>query len=131
MNLIPSQKSREPELQFESAPFKVLNGTVYFSGVCDECRPHCGAICCRVYGYVSLTEEEAKSGQYAYMEVTDGCNCEVCKRMRELGIRYTLLKQPDGSCIYLDGSRRCSIYEKRPQTCRNYSCRNVAFSLTP
>jgi hypothetical protein len=32
-------------------------------------------------------------------------------------------KKPDGSCIYLkDG--KCSIYDKRPMACREYSCKH-------
>lgn len=112
-------------------PFRILNGNVYFNGKCEECRPLCAAVCCRGYALVSLTEEEAKSGRYAYKEASDDCDCELCKKMRELGVRYTLPKQPDGGCIYLDGTRRCSIYEERPETCRRYSCVNVPFTLHP
>ncbi len=117
--------------QFEPKPYAVVNATVYFNGKCDECRPYCGAICCRAYGFVSLTKEEAESGRYAYKEVSDDCTCDTCKRMRELGIRYAVLKQPDGSCIYLDGARKCSIYEGRPETCRKYSCVKLPWVLSP
>jgi Fe-S-cluster containining protein len=51
--------------------------------------------------------------------------------MRELGLKYVLLKQPDGSCIYLDGTRKCGIYESRPETCKKYSCVNLPFALSP
>ena len=118
-----------PLLQFRSKPLEVINGTVYFSGECDKCRPHCGAICCRTYGFVALTEEEAKSGRYAYKEMSEDCNCDVCTRMRELHMKYTLPKQPDGSCMYLDGSRRCSIYADRPAVCRTYTCVGIPFAL--
>jgi Fe-S-cluster containining protein len=110
--------------------FRVINRTVYFNGDCAQCRPHCGAFCCTAYGMVSLTEEEARSGLYVYKEVTEGCECPMCTRMRESGVQYTLLKQADGSCSYLDGEHRCSIYENRPETCRKYNCRNFPFRLT-
>ena len=112
-------------------PFRVLNGHAFFSGHCEECRPYCAAVCCRGYGFVSLSEEEASSGEYQYKEITEGCKCETCTRMRELGVRYTLRKLPDGSCVYLDGGRRCSIYAKRPETCRRYSCTGVPFTIKP
>jgi Fe-S-cluster containining protein len=63
--------------------------------------------------------------------VSKDCDCATCQKMRELDMRYMLLKQPDGSCIYLDGARKCSIYQNRPETCKNYSCTNIAFVLTP
>lgn len=110
-------------------PFRVLNGHAYFNARCDECRPFCAAICCRGYGFVSLTEEEAHSGRYLYKEASDTCGCDTCKRMRELGIRFAVRKMADGSCIYLDGVRKCSIYDARPETCRNYSCLHVPFVL--
>jgi Fe-S-cluster containining protein len=114
-----------------SFPFRVLNGAAYFNGKCEECRPHCAAVCCRGYGFVSLTDEEARSGRYLYKEASDACGCAACKRMRELGIRYALRRLPDGSCFYLDGSRRCSIYDERPRTCKAYSCVGVPFTLRP
>jgi Fe-S-cluster containining protein len=126
-----SIKVNQPSLQFGSKPFVIVNATVYFSGNCDECRPHCGAACCRAYGFVALTEAEAQSGNYAYKVASGDCDCDTCKRMLELSIRYILLKQPDGSCIYLDGARKCSIYENRTETCRRYSCVNIPFGLSP
>jgi len=113
----------------QSPPFRVLNGHAYFNGRCDDCRPFCAAVCCRGYGFVSLSEEEARSGSYLYKEVSDTCGCDVCRRMHELGIRYALRKLPDGSCVYLDGGRRCGIYDTRPETCRRYTCVNVPFVL--
>ncbi len=108
----------------------MINHSVYFNGDCERCRPQCGAFCCIGYGFVSLTEDEAKSGRYVYKEAAESCGCQLCQRMRMAGVRYTLLKQRDGSCTYLDGGRRCSIYADRPETCRRYSCKNVPFSLS-
>jgi Fe-S-cluster containining protein len=126
-----STLAAQTSLQVRPSPFRVLNGSVFFNGQCEACRPFCAAICCRGYKFVSLTEDEANSGNYAYKEASDTCDCETCRKMRELKIRYTLLKQPDGSCIYLDGARKCSIYENRPETCRRYSCVSIAFVLQP
>jgi Fe-S-cluster containining protein len=34
---------------------------------------------------------------------------------------FTLARRANDDCIYLDGhSRRCTIYERRPRTCRNH-----------
>jgi Fe-S-cluster containining protein len=109
----------------------VLNGAVYFSGECERCRAFCGSVCCRGYAFVSLTQEEAESGRYIHKEVQEGCDCALCNRMREAGVRYALYKRADGACVYLDGTGKCGIYDDRPQTCRNYSCRTVAFRVVP
>lgn len=39
---------------------------------------------------------------------------------REKTSKFTLRQHSSGDCIYLDKDRRCSIYDKRPQTCRNF-----------
>jgi Fe-S-cluster containining protein len=117
--------------QSPALPFRVLNGAAFFNGVCDECRPFCAAVCCRGYSFVSLTDEEAKSGRFVFKQASDSCNCDVCSKMRELGIRYSLLRLADGSCFYLDGTRKCSIYDDRPKTCKNYSCTSVPFTFRP
>lgn len=124
-------KATKPLPKSGAYPFIVINRSVYFNGNCDQCRPHCGAVCCSGYGFVGLTEEEAKSGRYGYRQVTEGCECNTCKRMLELGLQYVLLKHPDGNCIYLDGTRGCGIYESRPETCKKYSCVNIPFNLSP
>jgi hypothetical protein len=34
---------------------------------------------------------------------------------------FTLVQHSSGDCLYLDReSRRCTIYERRPDTCRNH-----------
>lgn len=34
---------------------------------------------------------------------------------------FTLARRASGDCIYLDGkTRRCTIYDRRPDTCRNH-----------
>lgn len=121
----------EPPLEVKSPTFKVLNGMVYFNGKCEECRPSCAAVCCRGYSVIALTEDEAKSGIYNYKAASETCECNTCKRMRELGVRYALRRLSDGSCVHLDGNRRCSIYKDRPETCREYSCINIPFTLNP
>lgn len=36
--------------------------------------------------------------------------------------RVTLARQADGSCHYLQ-DKQCTIYERRPATCRSFDCR--------
>lgn len=115
----------------EASPFRILNGAAYFNGDCETCRPYCAAVCSRGYSFVSLTKEEARSGHYALKEESPDYNCSICQRMREVGTKYTLLKRQDGSCFYLDGTNRCSIYAHRPETCRQYTCAKTAFRISP
>ena len=34
--------------------------------------------------------------------------------------KFTLAQKPDNSCVFLDHHKRCTIYEDRPDTCRNH-----------
>ncbi len=98
---------------------------VSFNGVCEECRPYCESLCCQVYKFVGLSEAEVNSGRYQYISETPGCECETCVEMRQAGVRYSLIKNPDFSCIYLDEHKMCGVYEIRPQTCRTYNCKGL------
>jgi Fe-S-cluster containining protein len=104
--------------------YELEEDIVIFNGNCEVCRPYCQSLCCQVYKFVELSEAEAKSGLYQYIEETPGCACEKCAEMREAGIRYSLTKTPDHSCVNLDEHKMCSIYEIRPQTCRTYNCKD-------
>jgi len=54
----------------------------------------------------------------------------IAKRLKKSGIiahfnfkaeRFTLTRLANDDCLYLDGlTRRCTIYDKRPDTCRNH-----------
>jgi len=41
----------------------------------------------------------------------------------ERGLVPVLKRKPNGDCVYLDGG--CTIYERRPHTCRVFDCREV------
>lgn len=34
--------------------------------------------------------------------------------------KYTLAQKPDQTCYFLDSNKRCTIYENRPDTCRQH-----------
>ena len=104
--------------------FELEPDFVIFNGNCDQCRPYCESACCQIYDNVELTVEEAKSGRYKFVEEDPNCDCTTCITMRKLGIKYSLAKTPDYSCVYLDERKMCSIYLTRPQTCRNYTCKD-------
>ena len=110
-----------------SKSYIILNGTVKFNGVCDDARSHCGSVCCK-RTLVLLTEDEKKSGKYEYSEPTPDCGCVACQLMHKTG-RAALKRKTEG-CIYLDGSNKCSIYEDKPQQCKDFKCQDVWWNLT-
>jgi len=73
---------------------------------CDAGRRlGCNTFCCRLI--VRFYEDERPPSE-------DGSTPKGC-----------VDKAPDGLCIHLDGeTHRCSIWEKRPRVCREYSCNN-------
>ena len=94
------------------------------NSLCDACR----ASCCTMPAEVRIAD-------LVRMEVVDSFEAEeplrfIAKRLLKAGLidhfnhkseRFTLARRANGDCIYLDGTtRRCTIYEKRSDTCRNH-----------
>lgn len=109
--------------------YETDGNVVSFNGKCNECRPYCGTLCCIAYEYVALSEEEAKSGLYRYIQVDEGCDCAKCEGMRAANVQYSLIKNADRRCSYLSADHKCTIYDTRPQTCRVYDCSTLVFPL--
>lgn len=95
----------------------------YRKNLCDDCHGDC----CRLPVEVHLSELESMGLAYENEIELDLKN--LLKRLKKEGIyrlydqktgTLTLSQQRDDSCLYLDKNRRCSIYERRPQTCRNF-----------
>ena len=109
--------------QFPGFKFDPHKGKIYFEGDCGSAREICEAMCCRRVHYVDISEEEAKSGLYEFDAVrglkSGGCS-DPCHS--GLSVTYILSKKPDGSCVYLDQSNMCTIYDKRPIVCREFQC---------
>lgn len=79
---------------------------------------------------------EVKLADLVRMELVDPFEAEhedikqIAKRLTKAGIvarfnnkyeLFTLARRASGDCVYLDANtRRCTIYDKRPQTCRNH-----------
>lgn len=45
---------------------------------------------------------------------------KIIDRYRHATGRFTLASRVDGACVFLDQNDRCSVYESRPETCRNF-----------
>jgi hypothetical protein len=77
---------------------------------CGECRG-----CCRSGYSIGLSEKEA-----AELEHTD---------IQVGGVtHHVILALPDGRCPNLTEDLVCAVYEKRPMSCRQYDCRDMALS---
>ena len=75
----------------------------------------CGA-CCKLF-IIDLTKEEYLSGKY---ETMFNEHLENFKQADMAGANL-LAQKEDKSCIYLENNA-CTIYSKRPKTCREFSC---------
>ena len=96
----------------------------YRKKLCD----HCHGTCCSL-------PVEVKAEDLIRMELMDAFELEgdlkyVARRLMKRGLvehfhaktaAFTLARMANGDCLYLDSySRRCTIYDKRPDTCRNH-----------
>ena len=97
--------------------------TKYRSGLCDGCA----ANCCTM-------PVEVKLPDLVRLDLVDPFEAQhepakqIAKRLTKAGVIehfnfknsiYTLARRASGDCHYLDAvTRRCTVYEKRPNTCR-------------
>ena len=88
----------------------------WMGGVPFACQPNCGRCCDQPGGIVYLSIRDAEriaSHHEMEMEAWLERDCR-----KTLDGRYVLQSRPsDDVCIFLDGEKRCSIYEVRPQQC--------------
>lgn len=61
-----------------------------------------------------LTEEEFNSGQYLYTFVNAG----------DTDKPAIAVPRTDAGCVYLSHDKKCTIYERRPTSCRQFDCRS-------
>ncbi|MBD3379958.1 MAG: hypothetical protein GF408_05790 [Candidatus Omnitrophica bacterium] len=100
------------------------NRKLDINGNCLEMLDTCRAMCCGMFN-IDITPGERISGKYEYEAfcLISGRVCEdessACPNRK-----YRLKKRSDGYCVHLDeDSRKCSIYEDRPQACRDFNCK--------
>jgi hypothetical protein len=72
---------------------------------CENRIPLCKAACCRLS--VFLTREDVAEGVLRW----------------EPADPYVLARARDGYCVHMNAGCQCTVYEKRPLTCRTYDCR--------
>ncbi len=94
----------------------------YDKSMCQQCE----ALCCHLPVEVDaqdlllmglIDEFEISLGERYILKKFQG---NEIKRWDAKSNKFILSQKADGSCLFLDSERRCTIYEKRPQTCRNH-----------
>jgi Fe-S-cluster containining protein len=88
-------------------------------GLCDNCQ----AFCCRMP--VEVTPSDLiRMGLCVEFDMELGSK-HILKTYRsqiksfsKSSGKYTLEQRINRDCLYLDANRRCTIYERRPDTCR-------------
>jgi len=103
---------------------EISTWTKYKQGLCSTCR----ANCCTMPVEVKLPDL-VRMGVITRFEAAEPIK-KILKKLKKEGIVerlyfkeriFTLVRLASNDCIYLDpDSRKCKIYEKRPDTCRNH-----------
>lgn len=97
----------------------------YRNGLCDDCH----ATCCTLPVEVRLTDL-IRMELISEFEAENESPKNIAKQLTKQGVVehfnfktsvFTLTRLSNSDCLYLDrNSRRCTIYEKRPKTCREH-----------
>jgi len=91
--------------------------------LCDGCR----AGCCTLP--VEVTASDLVRLELATQDEVTGSLKKVAKRLARDGVivsfrartgLFILTQKNNNDCLYLGADRRCTVYEKRPETCRNF-----------
>ncbi|MGI3132052.1 YkgJ family cysteine cluster protein [Halopseudomonas pachastrellae] len=96
----------------------------YRKGLCDSCR----ATCCTLPVEVRLDDlirlelvDEFERGEPLKHIAKRLQKAGVVERFHHKSGVFTLSRMANNDCLYLDTrSRRCTVYQKRPATCRNH-----------
>ena len=95
----------------------------YIDGLCDSCL----ALCC--YMPTELDAPDLiRMGILTEFHLELSVREQVKDALKHPGVlryasksgKYTLTQKLDGACYFLDKEHRCSVYENRPETCRNH-----------
>jgi hypothetical protein len=96
----------------------------YRKGLCDSCN----ASCCTLPVEVRLNDlirlelvDEFERGE-PLKQIAKRLQREgVVERFHQKSGVFTLSRMSNDDCLFLDArSRRCTVYDKRPATCRNH-----------
>lgn len=102
------------------------NWRAFQPSLCQSCHAHCCALPLEVtaedlFRLGLLTEEEKNLSLKKVGKILSKRKLIKSSRVRT-GL-FTLEQKPNGECIFLDRDKRCTVYEKRPDTCRDFPSR--------
>jgi Fe-S-cluster containining protein len=87
---------------------------IILTEICRKC-----AECCKNYPFVDLSKNEIN-----LLEKVAGVHSSVFTNLKDYEVEgYFLQFQENGHCFFLNeinGNFSCSIYEARPEICKNY-----------
>lgn len=118
--LLPLQKDEAPTIERKYILKKVPSGEIrveagsdglYLAFDCDclDALPICQAQCCYLNGIGVRPNEEEKLDKYLEWDYGLG--------------QPVMIREADAGCTCLDRrTKRCTIYEDRPQTCHVFHC---------
>lgn len=99
--------------------------TRYRNGLCDTCM----ANCCKMPTDIRLVDL-VKLGLVDEFEAANEPPKQIAKRLMKAKLvdhfnskyeLFTLARRTGGDCLFLDAkTRRCTVYENRPETCRKH-----------
>ena len=97
----------------------MMNLPWWMEGVQFECKPDCGKCCDEPGGIVYLKPSDAeKLALHHGLDVEDWIqrDCD-----RTIDGRFILKSDSiTDICIYLDGNKKCTVYQARPSQCKSY-----------
>lgn len=96
---------------------------LYKKGMCDTCE----ALCCYMPVEV-MASDLVRMGILDEFYLDSSLKEQTKEALKHPGVtrytpsneKYTLTQKQDTSCYFLDANKRCSVYENRPDTCRNH-----------
>ncbi len=96
----------------------------YSRKLCNDCVASCCSMAVEV-----RTSDLVRMGVMDEFEAEEGLK-KIARRLKKEGVvehfhykkeLFTLTRMANGDCLYLDNTtRRCTIYQERPDTCRNH-----------
>lgn len=122
--IFPSYRTMADISRHDADPDNTATWAKYAAKLCR----HCAGVCCTL-------AVEVKTDDLVRLGVVDEfCRDEeprlLARQLAKRGViehfhartaTYTLSRRADGSCLFLDQrDRRCTVYPKRPDTCRNH-----------
>ena len=110
---IPRIPRKQTLVTLPSGEIRIEDGAdgayLLFDAECLDCLPYCRAQCCGLIGTVISPDEYHSEMYEAYWD--------------ERTQAMVLKRDADGMCYALDrDTKRCSIYENRPHTCKQFHC---------